>query len=329
MDSRMSQRADLLSLLDMFVYTDATKDRDKLFALLGLASDADEAVFDPDYSSSLEAVVRRYAGEFVKRGKTMELLYRAGFSKSYRFCSWIPNWTRKDPRRTITTWRGAKGIFSAGGTISPKAQIIERGRLQVLGVQFDIVQELCNDSTNDSDIISFVNTVHGFIDMCTTYPTGEAIKDLKLKVPIGNAILPYSNDINTPEESFDEDNPVDWVKEFSPIGSVQEMISFVEKPRDARQRNWKYWTTAAAFSKRLSNGRFCITKKGYVGFVPYEAKLGDEICILHGGAVPFCMRRIPRMDSMYKLIGESYIHGIMYGEALSFVDTPKKSFVIM
>jgi hypothetical protein len=330
MDSRMSQRADLLSLIDVFAYTEATKEIDKLFALLGLASDADQSVFDPDYSSSLEAVVRRYAGEFVKRGKAMELLYCAGESKSYRFCSWIPNWTGKGPRETITTWCGAKGPFSAAGTTVPRAPIVHKGKLQLLGVQFDTVEELCNDSTNESDIISFVNTTQGFINMCTTYPTGESINDLKFKVPIGNAKVPYSSDESQHlEEDIDQDIPVDWAKEFSAIASPLEMISFMENPHHIRHRNWRYWTTAAAFSKRLSNGRFCITKKGYVGFVPYKAKLGDEICILQGGAVPFCMRRIPRTESEYKLIGESYIHGIMYGEAFSSVNTLKRSFVIV
>lgn len=130
-------------------------------------------------------------------------------------------------------------------------------------------------------------------------------------------------------DSIVEEVAIDWAHSFSPIGSVQEMVSFMKNPRDDRQRNWRYWTTAAAFSKQLSNGRFCVTKKGYVGFVPHEAKLGDEICIMYGGAVPFCMRKIPRMDSKYKLVGESYIHGIMYGEALSSIENPKKTFIIV
>lgn len=57
----------------------------------------------------------------------------------------------------------------------------------IINPRLGIVHELCDDSTNDSDIVSFVNTVHAFIDMRTTYPTGEPIKDVKLQVPIGSA----------------------------------------------------------------------------------------------------------------------------------------------
>jgi len=71
----------------MFAHTDATKERDKIFALIGLASDAASEVFDPNYSASLEVVIRKYANEFVVRGNAIDLLYRASISNSYDFCS--------------------------------------------------------------------------------------------------------------------------------------------------------------------------------------------------------------------------------------------------
>jgi Heterokaryon incompatibility protein (HET) len=113
-DAIFGRRYNLLELLDLFSYTEATQDRDKTFALLGLATDCTGEAFDPDYESTMEDVIRRYASEFVRKGRAMELLYRAGTSKAYPFCSWIPFWTRKNFPKTISSRRGERGNSQPG-----------------------------------------------------------------------------------------------------------------------------------------------------------------------------------------------------------------------
>ena len=43
--------------------------RDRFFALLGLALDANEPEFAPDHDSPLETIVRKFASAFVRQGK--------------------------------------------------------------------------------------------------------------------------------------------------------------------------------------------------------------------------------------------------------------------
>ena len=179
----------------------------------------------------------------------------------------------------------------------------------------------------DKDVISVVNTVHAWIDKCEDYPIDVEWDELKLKLPIGDALIPQSDDAATLEQHLGKVEEVgeefNWSAAFSSISSVQDMAQFLKNPRNARMRSWKYWSTVAAFSTRLGNGRFCVTARGYIGFVPYEAKVGDEICIIYGGVVPFVLRQ---SKGSSRLIGESYIHGIMYGEALLFDDNAKGNF---
>ncbi|KAJ8106306.1 hypothetical protein ONZ43_g7111 [Nemania bipapillata] len=52
-------QGELLTLFERFQHTKATLQRDKLFALLGLANDANEPEFYPDYDSPLEVIVKR------------------------------------------------------------------------------------------------------------------------------------------------------------------------------------------------------------------------------------------------------------------------------
>jgi hypothetical protein len=58
---------------------------------------------------------------------------------------------------------------------------------------------------------------------------------------------------------------------------------------------------------------FAVTGRGYPALVPERAQIGDEICMLFGGDVPFILRQ--RQEN-WSLIGEAYVHGFMDGEAL-------------
>lgn len=337
-DVIFGRRYNLLELLDLFAYTKATQERDKLFALLGLASDCHGKAFDPDYESTIDAIVRRYANEFVQRGYAMDLLYRAGASKSYPFCSWIPFWTRENFPKTISSWRGVSGNFCAGGRGHPHAHLdpINAYTLVVRGFLFDTIIQISDTKTDKSDIISFVNSIHASIDSIKRYPTGESRQELKLKLPIGSAGRPYLESTKgfVPQQimAVAESKREDWLSELehkiSSISSIQEMMNFLKKPQDARDVVWKYWQTAAAFASRISNGTFCVTKMGYVGLVPGDGQVGDKVCIFSGGAVPFVLRKESSKER-YRLIGEGYIHGLMYGEALSFKHICKKDFSIV
>lgn len=57
-----------------------------------------------------------------------------------------------------------------------------------------------------------------------------------------------------------------------------------------------------------------VTREGLIGFGPRHLRVSDEVWILHGGRVPFILRPHQR-GGVYRLIGPSYVDGIMYGEA--------------
>lgn len=70
--------------------------------------------------------------------------------------------------------------------------------------------------------------------------------------------------------------------------------------------------------ERMAKNRlFCSTSQGRVGWVPANAEIGDVVCVLDGGRVPFILRPIARREMVFRLVGEAYIHGLMQGEAKS------------
>jgi hypothetical protein len=64
----------------------------------------------------------------------------------------------------------------------------------------------------------------------------------------------------------------------------------------------------------LSGKSFCLTSHDRFAWIPELSEVGDKICILQGGRVPMVVR--PRTDGKYTLIGESWVQGMMNGEAL-------------
>jgi hypothetical protein len=59
---------------------------------------------------------------------------------------------------------------------------------------------------------------------------------------------------------------------------------------------------------------------GLMGLAPEEAEAGDVIAVLYGANVPFIIRKAGQTENgetCWKLVGDSYVHGIMDGEAVS------------
>lgn len=74
--------------------------------------------------------------------------------------------------------------------------------------------------------------------------------------------------------------------------------------------------TAYNVAQRLiqCNDARCVvlTHKGGIGIVPNATECGDACCIILGATVPFILA--PVANGRYKLVGDSYIHGVMDGQ---------------
>ena len=72
-----------------------------------------------------------------------------------------------------------------------------------------------------------------------------------------------------------------------------------------------------AIAKLTSYGRRqFVTENGYMGIGPAAMRGRDIVCVLFGGCVPYILRATDT-DGRYRLVGESYVHGIMQGEAIN------------
>ncbi|RYP79497.1 hypothetical protein DL770_006636 [Monosporascus sp. CRB-9-2] len=58
-----------------------------------------------------------------------------------------------------------------------------------------------------------------------------------------------------------------------------------------------------------------VTAEYYVGHGPQSLVEGDEVWLLNGGRAPFILRKAE--GGRYRLVGEAYLHGAMYGELMA------------
>ncbi|KAK9425919.1 putative Heterokaryon incompatibility domain-containing protein [Seiridium unicorne] len=320
-DGPVRRKHKLLTLFELFAHTKATLELDKMFGLLGLATDAENDDLNPDYSS-LETVVRRYAGVFVAQGNVIDLLHQAGGTKAYEFSSWIPAWTRGRQFRTISTWNSRLGYFRASGDSSAYA-FVSGKILTINGTIVDSVSAVNDVTLKDSDVWTFVNSMYTFLDAMVSYPTGETMEQVKLMLPIGNACHPYlekASDIKLQTDAGDGSEDFEWAQTLSKFSSIQALLDFLRQPAPVRVNLWKYWRTVSAFSLRLSLAKFFITANGYVGLAPADITVGDAVVIFQGGLVPFVVKPGAGSGGRSRLVGECYVHGLMHGEASQLPD---------
>jgi Heterokaryon incompatibility protein (HET) len=315
----------LIHLLESFGYAEATLQRDRLFALLGLSGDGNDLDFQPDYrtDTQLEDIMLRYARKFVKQGKVMNLLHRAGLnSKSERFPSWIPDWTAfKDG--TLYDSSGLGIPCAASGYSEPRCNFNStKDELVIQGIFVDEVTSVSESANTLWSLESYLSGVDKMVDSLREYPTGESLSDLKWKVPIAGAKHPEEV-VSAPldlhasyqalKELFANGSAADILKMRSPgFFPPQDVVDNKKQQSLLTCQNY-----INALQGVLLGWKFVVTKRGYVGIASNQPQERDLIAIFSGGVVPFLLRKSKRRAGAYHLVGESYVHGIMLGEEWS------------
>ncbi len=226
-------------------------------------------------------------------------------------------------------------IFSAYASVSA----VDDKALAITGTIVDSVSMVGDATLGDSDMWTFVNSLNALLKSMVSYPTGEPLEEVKVLLPIGNASRPHlekaqeirvaANGQETHVQGSKYGANFEWVKTISTFTSLQALLDFLRQPADVRANMWKYWQTISAFSVRLSHPRFFTTGRGYAGLAPPGVQPGDSVALFHGASVPFIIRPHTSVKGMCRLVGETYVHGIMHGEALEFSDLAEETIYLV
>lgn len=305
----------LLMLLEHFRHAESTLSRDRLFALVGLSSDGNEPDFEPDYNSSFPDIVLKFARAFVRQGRGIQLLYRAGLcgpEEDVRFPSWVPDWTSKRPVGLHDT-SDTDITFSACGPQPPSLMVGPRSdELSVDGYDMDTILIVTTASNTEREWVTYFSEIDTMIDSGVLGSTRDSKEDLKWIVPIAAAPFPRaagagSTDLKTSYVAF---------RKYLTTPSIEEQSGV-----DCHAHK----SYMACLRDTLAGWRFVVTKRGYIGVVPGLSRAGDVIAIMKGGRVPFVVRG---SEERWRLIGECYVHGIMKGEGLWLPGVKERTFCL-
>lgn len=302
----------LLDFLYIFHDREAKDDRDKVFALLGMLPPAFE--FRADYSVSLVQLHKSLSFNLLARcpDKLLSVLWRESPPTS------APSWIKDFGYETTALNRRFRSELYNASKCKP-AQIEERSNsvISAVGVEVDTVYEVSSDfrgaNTYSTDqywkIVEWAQFLSLHMSQGVKFFDDGTLVDAFFKTLTGDMLR---LDLRFPD-------------------SRQQNVYHILQSMARGELEGELNTSLAQELKTSVAGRkLFITRKGRIGLGPCWMQKGDEVWVLFGGAVPFVLRPIQNPEPgerltgsnkprSYRVIGDGYVHGIMFGEAVDEV----------
>jgi hypothetical protein len=108
---------------------------------------------------------------------------------------------------------------------------------------------------------------------------------------------------------------LDVARHYNRFPDDETINSFIKITKYVRKLASAYADFTKRIHKACANRALFVTEKGYIGLAPWNACKGDVVAILPGGKTPYLLRPCISRPS-YTFIGETYVHGLMEGEAM-------------
>jgi len=308
-----AQAFDLLNLLIIFDFSKSTLAQDRFYALLAIANDANNEKYEIDYGCPLETVIQKYSSVFIANGRLQHLLQFAGMaSQCCHLPSWVPDWSFPDRSPRLDSMREQ---FKAGSKTKFKFRVDSNPH--VLFLQGFLLDSVISLSTKyDGSSIGTERYFQELERMTDTLDRYSSREELLYRVPVSD--VQRSSELEVvmgvyPNNSTLQDSYIALRKLLRQANLDHDRSLEAQKLEEEAEP----FRAAARYFHGINGarGRFCVTRRGYLGVVPESAQVGDIICIPCGMNVPYLLREIGGMQKVYHLVEQVYVHGLMYGEA--------------
>ncbi|KAI0012237.1 HET-domain-containing protein [Xylariaceae sp. FL0662B] len=340
------QHVDVLDFQNILFVTckfGATDPRDKVFSLVGIArGNAGEELIKPDYDMPVEQVFQKTMQAFMSspdEHKSIHLLALAGtgFSEHRRkLPSWVPDLSEERLCYPYTNVLLHYGSYAASGDRPAKVILDGPDRISVRGIEFDRISELGRVKALDFGVepgaeietLQIGRVKYSFVqdatEVCRTHgnspSSGEDIVDQRLWMALVAGRI-----ARKPAEPKFRETFYRWLLVIEAMANSKDQGQFGEHIESGRLA--EAWPTIQdgtitsfdlGFMEGAFGRRFAISEHGRLCLVPPLTKVGDSIFIPFGAQTPFIIRRSqkPSEKDGFELIGEAFVEGVMYGEAM-------------
>jgi hypothetical protein len=316
----------------------ATDPRDRIWALLGIATDAKVLGIVPDYAATNKctAVYCSTTRAMIASGH-LDILAFSQWSKSEADVpSWVPDWREevKQPFGQLP-WDTP---YSASGSAAFQFQFqdhldenVPLSQLKIRGFVVDSVESLkpqCNKGE--------------WLGMKHRHQACTYLQDIMSLCQISNEKFEKSgveiySDPSLRETAYQRVPVVDlyrtrFVRRATPeecrLGHAEVVTDFIQRQNNGPSAGAPVTNTLRSYYNMMAlqvERRPFVSLKGFVGLAPRHAQEGDVIVVFPGAKFPYLVRRCD--DGMCVLVGEMFVHGIMYGEFMTG-DLEREEFIL-
>jgi hypothetical protein len=320
----------LLYMTRSFVCSDP---RDHLIALLGLACDTgpDVRSIQADYKVSVAELSKQYVLWDIFQNRALSC-FSSGFDHQTLSPSWVPDFTSR-----LDQFAMAREYFCFNATrdSQPCATLSEdRVVLSLEGKVLDEIENLGAISpvidpdqlSEDINGISEAENLSQILDETLQLRTIAWFQECKSIALKGSAsfnrqrLEGFCQSMLWDNLNEDNEKPSEALLE-----KFEELIEWGATPLPERDEAWRtryagIWPSKLTinFDMFTTGRRFAETRNARLGSMPKSTRVGDKICVFYGGNLPYVIR--PFGEGKYTLVGDCYVHGFMYGEAMDMED---------
>jgi len=376
--NRRTDRIRLSALLEQTTLREASDQRDRVYALLGMVRQQGVEYPKPDYRKIVTShqVFAKYTRAIIEQEQSLDILSLLK-NTSPEASSWAFNPDAVSKSRRVLLSQKQRETYQWCGAAGRTTPIIARSVDKILtlyGTPVDQIERIINidplvrrlrhGNTKFRGVLEEISNFAGNMDMSRHYkPTEEGIVPAILKTLVVNDFWigcpqpteKYENQSDVLYHSFLQSGPTaSGTQENDPTGSGYGEQGYWSQDRlfllarqsfrfdsvaskrsreeilssdDVNDMAVKVdpvidWMDGIVTEKLLSrmwadceDTRVAMTSKGLIALVPRMSVPGDEVCILLGGFFPFILRKV-EMSATYRLVGPSYVHGLMDGREL-------------
>ncbi|WYZ35143.1 hypothetical protein EsH8_I_001419 [Colletotrichum jinshuiense] len=316
-------KIDFLVVLEASRRFNATNALDHVFAFLGhpkaLLPSTKQPLVQADYRLGLADLHTMVANRLAEQSLNFLVQVQHQPNSLDPGCtipSWIPQWNINNENAPTAFWEAWDASLRASTHPKFTARPSDNG-LHVFALIFDAI-DIYTDIMKKPDFERSSSGPGNLVENC--WKLTEQAAEVKPHVYGDDALLAFALTIICHHQTEDT-GPLEYsslVGLFNRFCAVYNESFWKEK---IERFGISFLNTTplgergyvAQFQDYATNRRFFVSKGGYWGLGPPILQQGDVCAILFGADVPFILRPTSKHGE-YRLVGQAYIKGAMYGE---------------
>ncbi|KAK2598061.1 hypothetical protein QQS21_005772 [Conoideocrella luteorostrata] len=310
-------KSTLLENLEIFGTRKATDPRDIVYGLLSLQDyRLSGRTVEPDYRKNTAEVYIDVVMAAVNDAHALRILSNVRHEDSYQHRDDIPSWVPYWPRHRSVSFLDRQ-IWSAGGQQASEVSFPSRRQMTARGIIFE---EIISISDVHPISLDEYGSLHPFPDLMvalwtesdpSNLPDGSRLCFKKLcrtltgGHTIGGEVV---HQLTANQRLVFYSDYLAFINHILKC-TGQRRIAVTPPDLAGFNGNWERYARVVRYACR--SRRIFRTQEGSIGLGPACAGIGDRVCVLNGGKVPYVIR--PIKDDFY-FLGECYMDNIMRGE---------------